>query len=181
MLPLLCHHLGKPMAAHGSGNLFLKPGTVHRGSFDLAKSGICFPLGRSRFPKRLQLATGGFCFGRLPPFDGWLVGLDLDCGGIARLRRPARRPMRFDGCELLPTAGAAAAKSVRLPRTTVGSWCVLHHSMIRIAAGASGFFTLIQSGDLPDRYGRSRRLATMPSSPSAQACLNTISPSAPSR
>jgi hypothetical protein len=33
--------------------------------------------------------------------------------------------------------------------------------MIRLAAGASGFFTLIQSGDRPDRYGRSLRMATM--------------------
>ena len=32
-----------------------------------------------------------------------------------------------------------------------------------MAAGASGFLTLIQSGERPDRYGRSRRLATMPS------------------
>ena len=30
------------------------------------------------------------------------------------------------------------------------------------AAGAFGFLTLIQSGDRPERYGRSRRLATMP-------------------
>jgi hypothetical protein len=40
-----------------------------------------------------------------------------------------------------------------------------HHSIsaIRLIAGLSGFFTLIQSGHRPDRYGRSRRFATMPS------------------
>ncbi len=46
--------------------------------------------------------------------------------------------------------------------------------MIRIAAGASGFLTLIQSGDRPERYGRSRRLATMSSSPSLRAWRNTV-------
>ena len=45
----------------------------------------------------------------------------------------------------------------------------------------SGFLTLIQSGERPDRYGRSRRLATMPSRPMAQACRNTVVPSVPSR
>jgi len=41
--------------------------------------------------------------------------------------------------------------------------------MILVAAGASGFFTLIQSGDRPDLYGLSRRFATVPSSPMRQA------------
>jgi hypothetical protein len=41
--------------------------------------------------------------------------------------------------------------------------------MIRVAAGASGFFTFTQSAHRPERYGRSRRFATMPSAPSAQA------------
>src|SRR5262245_26497380 len=45
-------------------------------------------------------------------------------------------------------------------------------SMMRVAAGASGFFTLTQSGDRPERYGASRRFDTMPSRPSAQACRN---------
>jgi GNAT superfamily N-acetyltransferase len=40
--------------------------------------------------------------------------------------------------------------------------------MIRLAAGAAGFFTLIQSGERPT-YGRLRRLATMLPSPSLQA------------
>jgi hypothetical protein len=35
---------------------------------------------------------------------------------------------------------------------------LFHHSKIRVAAGASGFFTITQSGDCPDQYGRSRRL-----------------------
>ena len=38
------------------------------------------------------------------------------------------------------------------------------YSMTLVAAGASGFLTLIQSGERPERYGRSRRFATMPSS-----------------
>jgi hypothetical protein len=42
----------------------------------------------------------------------------------------------------------------------------LDHSLITlVAAGASGFLTLSQSGERPERYGRPRRLATMPSSP----------------
>ncbi len=41
--------------------------------------------------------------------------------------------------------------------------------MMRVAAGALGFRTLIQSAHRLDRYGRSRRLATMPSAPSAHA------------
>jgi hypothetical protein len=49
-----------------------------------------------------------------------------------------------------------------------------------VTAGAFGFFSLVQSGDRPDRYGRSRRLATMPSSPNLHACWKTIAPSAPS-
>src|SRR5262245_46471207 len=38
------------------------------------------------------------------------------------------------------------------------------HSMMRVAAGASGFFTVIQSAQRPERYGASRRLLTIPSS-----------------
>jgi hypothetical protein len=45
----------------------------------------------------------------------------------------------------------------------------LAYSITLVAAGASGFLTLIQSGERPDRYGLSRRFATMPSSPMAQA------------
>jgi hypothetical protein len=52
-----------------------------------------------------------------------------------------------------------------------------HHSITLVAAGASGFLTLTQSGERPDRYGRSRRLATMPSRPMRHACRNTIVPS----
>ena len=40
-----------------------------------------------------------------------------------------------------------------------------HRSITPVAAGASGFRTLIQSGHRPDRYGLSRRLATIPPNP----------------
>src|SRR6476660_1544224 len=40
--------------------------------------------------------------------------------------------------------------------------------MTLVSAGAFGFLTLIQCGERPDRYGLSRRLATMPSSPSCR-------------
>jgi len=40
-----------------------------------------------------------------------------------------------------------------------------HHSITLLAAGAAGFLTLIQSLVRPDRYGLSRRLATMPRAP----------------
>jgi hypothetical protein len=55
----------------------------------------------------------------------------------------------------------------------------IHHSIVRVAAGAPGFRTFTQSAHRPDRYGRSRRFATMPSSPMAQTCLNTVAPSLP--
>jgi hypothetical protein len=44
--------------------------------------------------------------------------------------------------------------------------------MTLVAAGASGFLTLIQSGDLPERYGRSRRLGTMPGAELSNPVLN---------
>ena len=58
---------------------------------------------------------------------------------------------------------------------------LLHHLDVRVAAGAFGFVIFTQSGEHPDWYGRSRRLATMPSRPMRHACRNTISPSAPLR
>ena len=44
---------------------------------------------------------------------------------------------------------------------------MLPSSVKRLAAGASGFFTLIQALLRPDRYLLSRRLLTMPSKPGA--------------
>jgi hypothetical protein len=38
-------------------------------------------------------------------------------------------------------------------------------------AGPAGFFILIQFADRPARYGEPSRFDTMPSQPSAQACL----------
>jgi hypothetical protein len=54
-----------------------------------------------------------------------------------------------------------------------------HHSPARALriAGLSGFFTLIQSRDGPDRQGALSRFDTMPSSPNLQACWNTVAPS----
>jgi len=43
-------------------------------------------------------------------------------------------------------------------------------SITRLAASPIGFLTLTQSAHRPDRYGRLRRFATMPSAPSAHAC-----------
>src|SRR6516225_2541491 len=43
---------------------------------------------------------------------------------------------------------------------------------MRVAAGTSGYLTLVQSGDRPQRYGLSRRLATMPARPMRQAWRN---------
>jgi hypothetical protein len=45
------------------------------------------------------------------------------------------------------------------------------------AAGLAGFLTLIQHCDRPERYGKSRRFETMPSSPIKQACLKMMAPS----
>ena len=53
-------------------------------------------------------------------------------------------------------------------------------SLTRVAAGAAGSSIFIQSAHRPLRYGLSRRFATMPSAPSAQACRKMVSPS-PSR
>jgi hypothetical protein len=52
-----------------------------------------------------------------------------------------------------------------------------HHSAsrARIIAGLSGFFTLSQSRDGPDRYGADSRFDTMPSSPILQACRKMVS------
>jgi hypothetical protein len=55
-----------------------------------------------------------------------------------------------------------------------------HHvpERTRRIAGLSGFFTLIQSREGPDLYGGLSRFDTIPSSPSLQACRNTVAPSA---
>ena len=50
-------------------------------------------------------------------------------------------------------------------------------SSIRNAAAACGLRTLIQHFALPDRYGRSIRLAMMPFRTMRQACWNTSRPS----
>jgi hypothetical protein len=54
-----------------------------------------------------------------------------------------------------------------------------HHRLSRTGriAGLSGFLTLIQSRDAPDRWGALSRFDTMPSNPSLQACRNTVAPS----
>jgi hypothetical protein len=56
---------------------------------------------------------------------------------------------------------------------------IRHHrpSRARIIAGLSGFLTLIQSRDGPERYGAFSRFDTMPSKPNLQACRNTKAPS----
>jgi len=41
----------------------------------------------------------------------------------------------------------------------------------RVTAGAAGFLTFIQQPARPAWYGEPRRFDTMPSQPSAQACL----------
>ena len=51
--------------------------------------------------------------------------------------------------------------------------------MTRDIAGCFRFFTLIQSGDRPARYGRSRRFETKPSKPKLQAARNRSAPISP--
>jgi hypothetical protein len=50
-------------------------------------------------------------------------------------------------------------------------------SIIRIAAAAFGFLTLIQLFEGPERYGASIRFETMPSRPSLQIALKISAPS----
>jgi phage terminase large subunit-like protein len=50
-------------------------------------------------------------------------------------------------------------------------------SASRVTAGAFGFLTFIQCAEPPQRYSEPSRFDTMPSQPSLQACLNTMSPS----
>jgi hypothetical protein len=54
-------------------------------------------------------------------------------------------------------------------------------SAFRFTAAAFGFLDLTQCGERPELYGESRRLDTMPSRPSLQACSNTSTPSSSSR
>jgi hypothetical protein len=74
-------------------------------------------------------------------------------------------------CHRLPLAAAQLTAKVIILIIT------LITSRARIIAGLSGFLTLIQSRDGPERYGAVIRFDTMPSRPMRQACWNTSAPS----
>jgi hypothetical protein len=62
--------------------------------------------------------------------------------------------------------------------TDFGDYCGRQSSSAsRVAAGALGFLTFTQCAERPERYGEPSRFDTMPSQPSLEAYLNTISPS----
>jgi hypothetical protein len=54
----------------------------------------------------------------------------------------------------------------------IGGVSLRHPSISLVDAGASGFLTLIQSGERPYRSGRPRRLATMPGAELSNPVLN---------
>jgi hypothetical protein len=66
------------------------------------------------------------------------------------------------------------------PGVDIDSAVVTHRqpsSASRFTAGAAGFLTFSQCADRPARYGEPSRFDTMPSQPSAHACLKMTPPS----
>ena len=77
-----------------------------------------------------------------------------------------------EGSERLRAEGASVvAMQAAHQHDESGSLHDQSSSASRLTAGAAGFFTFTQCGERPDLYGEPRRFDTMPSQPSAHACL----------
>jgi hypothetical protein len=100
--------------------------------------------------------------------------------------RPFPRGCVGDGCNrrgsprLCPHAAMPSARQRRKAK-----WVRVFNATLplpqsssasRFTAGASGFFIFSQSRERPERQGEPKRLLTMPSQPSLQACRKMTSP-----